>query len=164
MGAQAGTDELLTFSDEKEVGGQTFNKFPEDPAEVAEFWSNVWFEVVQDMAPPLILPPTVSQATWKTTMEALVQVPGGGIAALDAAANAAFLTLAAAMAPNVIVAAPPPFISVLAGVLAPFIAGTTDPVAPAVAFGIAFVAWLAQGTWSVPGPPVPVPVPFVVKP
>ena len=164
MGVVAAQNEVLTFSDEKEIGGQIFNKFPEDPAEVAEFWSNAWFEAIQDMAPPIVLPPTGSQAVWASTMEPLVQVPGGGIVALDAAANAAFAAMIGpgGMGPNLIIAPPPPFTSVLAGALAPFIAGTTDPVGPAAAFAGAFLAWLAQGTWSVPGPPVP--VPFVMKP
>ena len=162
MGVIAAQNELLTFSDEKQVGGQIFNKFPVTPAEVATFWSDVWFDAVVDMIPPLTLPPLISKATWKTVMEPLVAVPGGGIAALDAAANAAFLALAPAMVPNLIITPPPPFTSVLVGALAPFIIGTTDPVAPALAFATAFLTWLAMGTWSIPGPPVP--LPFVMKP
>lgn len=161
MGVQASTEKILTFTDEKEVGGQTFNKFPENPSEVAQFWSEAWFEAVKDLtAPPIVAPPEASKAAFAGAMESLVTVPGGGIAALSAAAVAAVPALAASIAPNLIAVPPPaPFAAVLAGVMAPFvIAGTTDPVAAATAFATAIATWVATAQWTPPGPPAPAPM------
>lgn len=165
MGTLAAQNQILTFSDEDELGGQTFNKFPETTAEVAQFWSEVWFACIEDLiAPPITAPPAASKATWASTMEALVTVPGGGIAALDAAAVAAFPALAAAIAPNLINLPPPaPFTAILTPALAPFvIAGTSDPIPPAAAFAGALSSWIATAKFTPPGPPAP--APFQVAP
>lgn len=165
MGVIDGKNKILTFTDKDSVGGQVFNKFPETPAEVAQFWSEAWFETVKDLiVPPIVVPPAASKAAFAATMQPIVSVPGGGIAAMSAAAVAAVPALAASIAPNLILAPPPsPFVAVLAGVMAPFIiAGIADPVAPALAWATAVQTWLATGQWTTPGPPAP--QPFQVGP
>lgn len=158
MGLQAAADQILTFTDEDEVGGQTFNKFPENDAEAAEFWSEVWFELVKDLAAPVVvIPPDPSKEAWASAMEPLIPVPVGGLAAFDAAALAAFPLLAASIAPNLIAVPPPaPLLALITAALAPFIIGTTDPVGPAVATAGAFKAYVETAQWTPPGPPAPV--------
>ncbi len=165
MGTVAAQNQLLTFSDAQEVGGQTFNKFPDDPAEVAQFWSEVWFASVENLAaPPITAPPTASKATWASVMEPLVTVPFGGIAALSAAAVAAFPGLAASILPNLIFLPPPaPFSAILIPALAPFvIAGIGEPVAPANVYATAIATWVATAQFTPPG--IPMPAPFQVAP
>ena len=164
MGIMDAANKILTFTDEAEVGGQPFNKFPEDDAEAAAFWSEVWFEVVKDLiAPPISVPPNPSKALWAATMEPLIAVPDGGLAAFDAAATAAFPALAASIVPNLIATpAAPPLLAAITAALAPFIAGSEDPVGPAIATAGAFGAYVASAMWTAPGPPAP--APFVVKP
>ena len=164
MGTMAAANEILTFSDEGEVGGQTFAGFPGDDAAVATAWAAVWAALVGDLiAPAIAAPPSASESTWQATMEPLVAVPNGGIAALSAAAVASFPLLAAAIAPNLIVLPPPaPLDALLTPALAPFIAGSTDPIAPANATAGALAAWVITATWTAPGPPAP--LPFQVAP
>lgn len=153
MGLQDAVNKILTFTDEDEVGGQTFNKFPENDAEAAQFWSEVWEELVKDLLKPA--PSTTvaaSKSAWASTMEPLVSVPVGGLAAFDAAALAAFPILVSAFPTSGIIPVPPPspLLPLITAGLAQFITGTTDPVGPAEATAGAFKDWVELATFTIP--------------
>ncbi len=164
-------NKILTFTDEKMVGGQIFNKWPENAAEVALFWSQVWEAMVSDMiGPPILVAEqlALSVEAWRSTMELLVtppdpMAPTAGILALSAAAMAAFPALALAIAPSIFIPPiPPAALSVLLlPAMAPFsippFSLAPEPVGPAAAFAGTLAAWILTVQYSVvPVPPTPV--------
>lgn len=171
MSVTLGAQQLLTFSDEEEVGGQTFNKFPESGAETAQFWALVWGAIAAGITAPAPPNPGILAASilaWENTQAPLSEPPtvhtpppGTGIIAISAAATAAFASFASIAPPNVVTPPPAPLAGILAGALAPFIIGVTDPVAPAFALAGAVGTWIATATFTPPGGS---PTPFAVAP
>ena len=153
MGILSMTNELITFFDPNGSKGH-----PTTDAEVAEFWAGAFTKIVEDLISPPITVGAALQAaelTFRSTLEPLVAVPNGGIAALNAAVLAWFPALAAAVVPAILTPPPTPYAPGPPGF--PVLPPTSDFNAPAAAVAAGTAAWLVTGKFQIaPASPAPI--------
>lgn len=156
-GFDAAVNELLTFTDPDEVGGQTFKGFPADDQESAEFMADVFVKFFENTAhpPQFALNASIGRDPFITAyLGALGPTPTDpptGAAAIIAGATA----FALALVPTSL----PAFVAIPPAAPLVFVPGppTNDPVEAAEMLVDGILTWAGLG-FADPPPPTGTPM------
>ena len=149
-------NEILTFSDEDETGGQVFKGFPSTPEETAEYWSEVFVKFFQATVHPpgFAIAATLGKEPFKAAF--LAAFSGAPLAPTGAAAIIAGATaFALALVPGAL-----PFVAIPPAVPLIFVPQPPDPARPPVVSATVLaqnmLTWASTGFADLP-PPVGTP-------